>query len=92
MNGKDLSDKLQGGGGQRPPSQPNFSKDEIDEMDEMNCEECGGVTFTEALQLKIVPSVHPKSPPGKDDAIQPVKTLACVNCGEPKKASRSNIQ
>lgn len=83
----DLSNKLGGGppqGGGRPPQQPQFSKEEIKEMEEKTCGECGNTTFTEALQLKTVPSVHPKSPPGDDDAIQPVKTLACVACGEPK--------
>lgn len=92
MDGKDLSDKLSGGGGgsqQRPPQQPQFTKDEISEFDEETCENCGNTTFTEALQLKIVPSVHPKSPPGNEDAIQPVKTLSCVSCGEPKTMTKA---
>ena len=93
----DLSDKLgggrpqpgQGGPGGRPPGQPQFSKEEIQDMDQERCGSCGNATFTEALQLKVVPSVHPKSPPGDGDAIQPVKTLACVSCGEPKTMSEA---
>jgi len=95
----DLSDRLGGGspqppgggqpGGGRPPQQPQLSKEEIQNMEEERCGACGNTTFTEALQLKVVPSVHPKSPPGDDDAIQPVKTLACVSCGEPKTMSQT---
>lgn len=85
--GQDLSDKLSGagGGGRGPMGGPNFTDEEIQDMDTLSCDNCGMTTFTEAIELKIVPSVHPKTPPGQtDDALQPVKTLACVNCGTKK--------
>lgn len=89
MNGKDLSDQLSGagpgGGGRGPMGGPQFTDEEIREMDTIDCSNCGMTTFTEAIELKVVPSVHPKAPPGQtEDALQPVKTLACVNCGTKK--------
>lgn len=87
MKGKDLSGELGApdGGGRGPMGGPQFTDEEIQDMDTLGCESCGMTTFTEAIELKVVPSVHPKAPPGQtDDALQPVKTLACVNCGTKK--------
>lgn len=89
MKGKDLSDKLKGkAGGRGPMGGPQFTDEEIQDMETLACENCGMTTFTEAIELKVVPSVHPKAPPGQtEDALQPVKTLACVNCGTKKTRS-----
>jgi len=85
MKGKNLSGEL-GGGGNTPggPETPNhLSQDEIKDLENIKCDKCGCEVFVTGLELKLVPSVHPKSPPG-DSAIQPVKSLACANCGAKK--------
>jgi hypothetical protein len=77
--GKNTPDprRNQGPGG----GQPNFSQEELEDMDTLTCNNCGGETFNSALQFKEIPSVHPASPPG-DSAIQPVQVFACVGCGQ----------
>lgn len=62
-----------------------FTDEEIQDMDTLSCDKCGMTTFTEAIELKVVPPVHPKAPPSQDEeALQPVKTLSCVSCGTKK--------
>lgn len=77
---KDLSNL--GGNQQTPPGggQPNLSQEELEGMDTITCQNCGGQTFDSALQFKEIPSVHPASPPG-ESAIQPVQVFACQSCG-----------
>lgn len=61
-------------------AQPNLSQEELEDLDSITCDECGGDTFDSALQMKEIPSVHPASPPG-ESAIQPVQVFACISCG-----------
>jgi len=62
------------------PQQPDLSKEEIRELDSVRCKECGNETFISALQMKVIPSVHPTAPPG-GGGIQPVQVFACLGCG-----------
>jgi hypothetical protein len=91
MKGQDLSDQLGGGGGQQPPNPPQLSKEQIKDLDNINCDECGCEVFVTGLQLKFIPSVHPASPPG-DSALQPVQALACANCGEKKSLEEDDVE
>jgi len=74
-----------GGLGQRP-QQPDLSSEEIRKLDSIRCKECGNDTFINALQMKVIPSVHPSSPPG-GGGIQPVQVFACLSCGK-----RANLE
>lgn len=65
-------------GGQQ--QQPDLSQEEIRDLDSVRCEECGNETFINALQMKVIPDVHPSSPPG-GGGLQPVQVFACLGCG-----------
>lgn len=82
---------IQGGmqQGSRGPQKPDLSQDEIDDLDALRCGECGSEAFISALQMKVIPSVHPASPAGSGGGIQPVQVFACLSCG--KKADIEEI-
>ena len=79
-----MNNNLQQGGGLGrgggTPQQPDLTKEEIRKLESFRCKECGNETFISALQMKVIPSVHPASPPG-GGGVQPVQVFACLGCG-----------
>lgn len=83
---------MPGGGGPGGMPGPNASQMpnvDIEQLEDINCDDCGNETFTPGVQMKIIPAVA--SPDGSV-SIQPVQVFACVKCGHAQKIDPQDLE
>ena len=60
------------------PSQVPISASQLAEAENVSCESCGNLTFTDVMMMKRISPII--SPTGKE-AVVPIQTFACNACG-----------